>query len=98
MSAQKKYYIVSKKHMRRNEQIFILWGPNFCGYTTDVAKAGKYTKEEVQAYYDCSRDFPIIENHVWHIDKKIDNFLIPADDDDALAKIGLKKVIVITYF
>ena len=94
---EQKYYIVSRKHMHKNEQIFILWGPDFCGYTTNVAKAGKYTKEEVQAHYDCSQDFPIIENYVWHIGKKIGNFLIPADDEEALKKIGLQKVTVITY-
>lgn len=93
---EQKYYIVSKKHMHRNEQIFLLWGPNFRGYTQDADKAGKYLAEEVHAHYDCSQDFPIIDN-IYGVDEKLDNFLIPADDDEALNKIGLEKMYVITY-
>lgn len=91
---EQKYYIVSQKHMRRNEQIFLLWGQNFCGYTQDVNKAGKYTEKEVRAKY--GEDFPIISN-TYCVDKKLDNYLIPADDEAALNQIGLRKITVITY-
>jgi len=91
----KRYYIVSKKHMRRNDQNFLLWGPNFCGYTTNVDKAGRYTESEVREKY--GDYFPVVEDFISFIDRKMENFLIPADDEEALEQIGLRKVTVITF-
>ena len=80
--------------MHRNEQIFLLWGPNFRGYTQDADKAGKYTEKEVRDKY--GDRFPVI-THIRCVDEKLDSFLIPADNEEALKKIGLRKVTVITY-
>ena len=93
---EQKYYIISKQHMRRNEQNFILWDTNFRGYTIDAAKAGQYTLGEVRAKY--GDEFPIVEdNFYYYIHKaKIDNFLIPVDEE-ILKKIGVQKVTVLTY-
>lgn len=90
------YYIVSKKHMKKNEQNILLWGTDFCGYTIDVDKAGKYTETEVRAHY--GNEFPIVgDNFYYYIhNAKIDNFLIAADEK-TLKKMGLRKVTVITY-
>lgn len=91
---EKKYYIVN---MLRHDQIFLLWGKNFAGYTTDETKAGRYTIEEVQEKY--GGKFPIVKKYndlyeCW--EGETDNFLIPADEEK-LEKIGLRKVTVITF-
>lgn len=91
---EKKYYIVRNKHMLRHEQIFLLWGPKFCGYTTDATKAGQFTLDDVRRKY--GDEFPVLDHPIFCSDDKLDNFLIPADKEE-LGKIGLKKVTVITF-
>lgn len=93
---EKKYYIVSKKHMRRKEKIFLLWRTNFSGYTDDEAEAGQYTIEEVRERY--GDEFPVVEcfaDFYGCMKGKTGNFLIPVDKEE-LKMIGLRKVTVIT--
>ena len=90
---EQKYYIVSQKHTL-NDQIFVLWSTDFSGYTQDADKAGKYTEKEVRKAY--GDQFPILNTSIQHVDTKIGNFLIPVEEE-ALERIGLKKMYVITY-
>jgi hypothetical protein len=61
-----------------NGDCAVWWGPDHRGYTTDIDKAGRYTKEEADAIYSnrprldkpilWSKVEPLIVRHV-HIDK-----------------------------
>lgn len=94
---EKKYYVVSLKHTSANSGSFVLWKPDFCGYTNDIDKAGVYTATEIRDHYKDPQgeQFPILEKHINHVYGKVDDILVPADDIDALEKLGLtiKKVL-----
>jgi hypothetical protein len=61
-----------------NGDCAVWWGPNHNGYTTDIDKAGRYTKDEADKIYrnrpkldkpiPWSKVEPLIVRHV-HIDK-----------------------------
>lgn len=92
---EKKYYIISLKHTAIDSENFVLWKPEFCGYTTDISKAGIYTEAEVRAHYGSC--YPILEGYIQHVDGKLDSVLVPADDIAALEKLGLTVKRVLTY-
>ena len=96
---EKKYYIISIKHTSTNSDNFVLWKPRFCGYTNNVDKAGIYTATEIREHYKDPQGeyFPILEKHIALISDKIDDILVPADDIDALEKLGLTVKRVLTY-
>lgn len=53
-----KFYIYSVSHSPVNGQA-LWWGPNDSGYTTDINKAGIYTREQVESHlkhYDNGRE------------------------------------------
>ncbi|MEN6567172.1 MAG: hypothetical protein ABFC57_12830 [Veillonellales bacterium] len=48
------YYILSLKWSKHQDE-FCWWGPNNCGYTSNLKQAGLYTKEQIESdknYYD----------------------------------------------
>ena len=55
-----KYLIYTTAH--GNSDIILWWKPNSHGYTIDIDKAGRYSKEEVDAIESCrGEDFGIQE-------------------------------------
>jgi hypothetical protein len=58
----KLFYIISYKHSSGGKMTF--WGPNNCGYTTNLKQAGIYTEKEVRSnlkYYN-NETYGIVEN------------------------------------
>lgn len=96
--AEQKYYIISIKHTSANSGNFVLWKPDFCGYTNDLDKAGIYTAAEIRGHYNDIHGeyFPILEKHINNVYGKVDDILVPADDIDALEKLGLTVKRVLT--
>lgn len=43
------YVILCMRHTARKHYVVTLWGPNSCGYTPDLNKAGRYTKEKAES-------------------------------------------------
>lgn len=86
---EQKYYVISLKHTSAKSENFVLWQPDFCGYTTDLNKAGVYTSKEIREHYKDPQGFPILGEHIYNVYGKVDDILVPADDITALEKLGL---------
>lgn len=42
------YVIENTEHTR---EVMLFWAPNRCGYTTDLDRAGRYTKEQAESQH-----------------------------------------------
>lgn len=55
------YYLLSLKWSKR-EDLYVWWGPNDSGYTTDINQAGVYTEEQINSrknYYSNTSTMPV---------------------------------------
>lgn len=66
---KKEYYIISTKWTFPDEYCFVFWGPDNCGYTHNVDRAGVYLKDssEINVEYHLNQGYFYVEKSV--IDK-----------------------------
>lgn len=97
-----KYVMISVKHTNMGNQplVFTLWKPNFCGYTIDLNKAGRYDLEDIKKRYDC-RDFKFItmeeinsSSHPFYIEEGWSTIVVP---EDALERLGFTKTLCVCF-
>lgn len=84
----RQYYLLSLKWS--NGDYYTWWGPDNCGYTRDIAKAGIYSEETINAqksYYSNTSTMPV---PVEVVDNSLKQELVVARNENYSA-FGIKE-------
>lgn len=95
---EKEYVIISLKHtdFSRCSITFIFWGPDYAGYTDDLEKAGRYSKEELDEKYGGNEHYQFLnEPVIAFLENDIRDSLFVKIQD--LPKFGFHKKTLVTF-
>ena len=94
---EKDYVIISLKHTNFKHPVtFVLWGSDYCGYTEDFEKAGRYSKSELEKKFGNNKNYRFITEKVngFRESELKDSVFVKVSD---LQELGFKKKTVVTF-
>ena len=95
---EKDYVIISLKHtnFRVHPVSFVFWGSDYSGYTEDLEKAGRYSKDELEKRFGDNKCYRFItETVTGFLESEIkDSVFVKVSD---LQELGFKKMTIVTF-
>lgn len=89
----KQYYKICLRHMRKNDNVFMLWGENSSGYTKCIENAGLYEASEIETEIQINRgDFLVHKDIVGKMKQKV---RLPMYGDKEETYAGLNEFFVL---